>query len=112
MSYSGGIAEWSAGTVLATEQRGWKTSLWTALVDTTEEPSVSSADWQLDSKVASGMISFECELCYKENSVNFVTLDFINFTEQHENRGSSTELSAISFQRYRSEPYLKTFISE
>lgn len=110
MSYSGGIAEWSGGTVLATEQRGWKTSLWTALVDTTDEPSLSSSDWQINSEVQLQVISFQEVHMPSKSPFNPVAVAMISFQEQHTNRPPTTELAMISFVAYRPKPFIQIYM--
>ena len=106
MSYSGGIAEWSGASVPATEERGWKGQIWTAVNTTIDEPDLSSSDWSLETPVQVAMVSFQEEHNRGRSPLNQVFLSMVSFQEEHIPLPPAVEFGMVSFQMRRNKPYL------
>lgn len=103
--YSSSIATWVSGsTVTATQRRGWMGQLWTAINTTTDQPSVASINWQLDTPLRfSGLsiIAIHDPRDFLKTRVTGVTL-----IEVHTSRPPEVRLTGITLMRQRVSPYL------
>ena len=94
--YSGGVATWVSGeTVTAGNRRGWKCQLWTANDVTSQEPSLDSTMWTLDTPLkltGVTLIEITDPKDFLRTKVTGITL-----VEQHVNRPPEVYCSGLTF---------------
>lgn len=101
--YSNSVAIWVSGsTVTATQKRGWKSHIWTAVNTTTAEPDIDSVDWSIDDplKLSSVMVmAVHDPRDYLKTRVSGITL-----MQTHVARPPQVQLCCLSFMQYRPIP--------
>lgn len=105
MSYSNSVATWVSGvSTTAGAQKGWKSSIWTAVNTTTSEPAADNANWSIATPVKlSGIsiINVHEPKDYLKTRVSAITL-----MDTHTNRPPEVLLQGITLQKYRPKPQL------
>lgn len=105
MSYSGSVATWISGsTVTATQKRGWKSHIWTAVNTTTAEPAPDSVDWSLDDPLKLSALSLNA--VHDPRDFLKTKIQGITIIDTHVSRPPEVLLAGIRFERYINPPYL------
>lgn len=101
--YSNSVATWvRESTVTATQKRGWKSHVWTAVNTTTAEPDIDSVDWSIDDPLK--LSSVTVMAVHDPRDYLKTCVSGITFMQPHVARPAQVQLCCLSFMQYRPIP--------
>ena len=101
--YSNSVATWISGVSTSVGvKKGWRGSVWTALVTTLTEPNPDNTDWSLDTPIKIQGITILG--LHKPEDYLKIRVQGVTIIDTHVNRPPEVLLQGVTLIRWRSMP--------